>query len=180
MSTTTLLSDTGSVPSGGRSRSVTLAFLGQPPLQVSALWLRDNCPCQTCRIEATTGHRTLISQTPVDLAPVALSSYDGGVRVDWGDHHSDYSLEWLANVRSQAQRDLPVAQPWPDGFTPPRFGYAEIMSDLETELAFLDAFGSFGAAIATEHQLSLDRSSRSSTDGHRPMRCPSTEFTMSM
>ncbi|NNF54061.1 MAG: DUF971 domain-containing protein [Acidimicrobiales bacterium] len=149
MSTTTSLSDAGSAPVGARSSSVTLSFPGRPPVQVNALWLRDNCPCQSCRIEATTEHRTLISQTPVDLIPVRLTNHDDGIRVDWGTHQSEYSAGWLDDVRSQAQRDLPLAQAWPQGFTPPRFGYADIMRDPDVELAFLDAFGSFGAAIAT-------------------------------
>lgn len=129
--------------------SVTLTFPDGQTASIPALWLRDNCPCERCRVSVTTEHRTLVSDSPIELAPQKITVTSRGTTVDWGNHTSEYTLAWFEDVQRQTQRAMPSPKSWHQGFEPPRFSYDALLGDLAVELAFLDAFGEYGAAIVT-------------------------------
>ncbi len=116
---------------------------------VPALWLRDNCPCETCRVRETDEHRALISTVPIDLEPVAVALCDDTLTVDWGDHVSRYSNEWIERVTDQVQRSHPARQPWGPDFSPTRTPLADL-DDPARAIEFLHRFTIDGAAIVTD------------------------------
>lgn len=120
---------------------------------VPALWLRDNCPCEACRVEATGEHRHLICSSDIDLRPLSTtidrSSTEPTIVVDWGDHVSRYSHEWFTTMAAQIERAHHPRSPWASDFTPRRFRLADL-ADAATEMAFLAEFSTLGAVIITE------------------------------
>lgn len=117
------------------------------PVVVPALWLRDNCPCGECRIEATTEHRLVISDVPIDLVPVSVGA-GPSILVDWGDHASTYTEAWWAEVTAQAARSYPTPSPWAEGFQPRRFEHDAVTGDdRATEIEMLDTFARDGAVV---------------------------------
>ncbi len=127
--------------------SVTLNWPDGSEDAVPALWLRDNCPCSDCRVEATSEHRFIVSDVPEDLAPTAVTADASGVLINWGDHESHYTLEWMDDVRRQITRDFPPPEPWLDDAAIHKVSYPDLVQDQELELAFLDHFCRFGAAV---------------------------------
>ncbi len=116
-------------------------------VEVPTLWLRDNCPCAECRVEATTEHRLVISSVPIDLEPVTVGA-GSSIEVDWGDHLSVYTQAWWHESRRQATRSHPEPRGWAPGFEPRRFDHDAIRGgDRGVELDFLDTFGRDGAVI---------------------------------
>ncbi len=68
-------------------------------------WLRDNCPCSTCRVAQTEERRffsgSLTSAlTPKEIAVRAGTAEAGCIRVDWGDHRSEFTGSFLAAYRT--------------------------------------------------------------------------------
>lgn len=129
-----------------------LVKVGSPggPIEVPVLWLRDNCPCQQCRIAATTEHRFMVTSVDPDLRPLQVSISGADTAVDWGDHQSYYSAQWWEDVQAQYRRHHPRPRRWVDGEVPVRFDYEAIRgNDPKAEADFLTAFGELGAVVVT-------------------------------
>jgi gamma-butyrobetaine dioxygenase len=119
------------------------------------VWLRDNCPCPECRIEATGERRLFTGDIPDDIAPsVASADQDGDLSVEWNDgHRSVFSAAWLARHdysdpgRRSAYRHEPHL--WDASFAAdlPRFEHGEVVGTTEGQLAYLDALLDHGVAV---------------------------------
>jgi gamma-butyrobetaine dioxygenase len=85
--------------------SADLALIVDGEVQhVPAIWLRDNCPCRTCR-DAGTGQKLFdITDIPTDIAIAAISTGPDAVVVDFtpDGHRSTFSRTWL---EEQAPRE---------------------------------------------------------------------------
>ena len=62
------------------------------------LWLRDNCPCDDCRVVQTQEKRFMLSDVDVHLAPQKVSLARDILRISWPDHHQ--SLFSVASIQS--------------------------------------------------------------------------------
>jgi len=115
------------------------------------LWLRDNCPCPSCRHQSVPERLVDTLSIADDVAPEAAEvSPDGGLDVTWaGDgHRSTFDPTWLAE---HAYDDGPrTATPdrvlWTDGAvaTPPEVAYDAVMDGddgLREWLYQLERFG---------------------------------------
>jgi gamma-butyrobetaine dioxygenase len=82
-----------------------------------ALWLREQCPCGSCRHPASL-ERVLDQESySLDLVPARVTvGADGGLSVIWdGDGHvSRYGAGWLRH-RGQPPIELPARQSWDAG-----------------------------------------------------------------
>ena len=64
------------------------------------LWLRDNCPCSSCRHPSVPERLIDTQSIAEDVAPASIDvSPDGDLLVEWaGDgHRSAFDSEWLAD-----------------------------------------------------------------------------------
>ncbi len=96
---------------------------------VPAVWLRDNCPCPACRVEATTEKRNLISQVPLGVAPLSVSRPDAETLVvDWGEHQSCYTRSWFDSLASNSFR-RPSPKIWSGGHRLTTFEAAQFDSE---------------------------------------------------
>ena len=51
------------------------------------LWLRDNCPCDMCRVKETQEKRFMLSSVPVDLKPKSVDVNAKTINLFWPDEH---------------------------------------------------------------------------------------------
>lgn len=115
-------------------------------LAVSALWLRDNCPCEECRVLTTSEHRVIISSEAADLAPLSVEVIDEVLHVDWGHHRSRYELCWLESVRADSRRRLTDPQLWDREIDVPRYDH-DSLEDPATFVAMADDFARLGVVV---------------------------------
>ena len=51
------------------------------------LWIRDNCPCNECRVEETQEKRFMFNSVPVDLRPRNVDVNEKNIQILWTDGH---------------------------------------------------------------------------------------------
>ncbi|MEO1718898.1 MAG: TauD/TfdA family dioxygenase [Pseudomonadota bacterium] len=124
------------------------------------LWLRDNCPTG---LHPDTRERTFdLLSVAEDIAPISASATDGSVTVEWGDHISRFSAQWLKAHRPGKRQPDPadVARvAWRGDAAEdviPRYDAASLLRDDAALAAFLHAAKVSGLAIVTELRDELD------------------------
>jgi len=132
------------------SRIAVTTSLGQP-LDLPVVWLRDNCPCNKCRIDATGEHRYFLGRS-AELPDATEISLDNGVLcIDWTDgHRSEFSDTDLARLLNIASRSHISAEPWSDDYEPARFDREAVLNDVETRVEFFATAMRDGMALVTE------------------------------
>lgn len=109
------------------------------------LWLRDNCPCNECRIVQTSEKRFLLSSVPPDLLPAQAELLDDVLHLEWPDGHTTrYAGDFL---RSLGDDQRPATKPWPARFVPQHFDFGAFLADDGTALSALDEFVEIGAIV---------------------------------
>jgi gamma-butyrobetaine dioxygenase len=118
------------------------------------LWLRDNCPCSSCRHPLVPERLIDTQSISEDVAPANVGvSPDGHLLVEWaGDaHRSAFEFAWLAE---HAYDDGPRwttddRQLWTDGsvMTPPEIEYEAIMDADDHLLRWLNQIRRFGVSF---------------------------------
>jgi gamma-butyrobetaine dioxygenase len=121
------------------------------------LWLRDNCPCPTCRHPLIPERLVDTLSIPDDITPSTVEvGRDGTLRITWAgeEHHSVFDPSWLAE---HAYDDGPKAAPddhtlWAAATmtSPPEFGYDAVMGDDAQLLAWLRDLRRFGLAFVRD------------------------------
>lgn len=133
----------------GPNIAVTLSS-GQE-LTLPAIWLRDNCVCNQCRIAATGEHRYFLGR--IDELPSATSVGvgDASLVLSWSDDHiSHFTRDDLARLLHIADRTHIVAELWADDFVPDQFSRTDILNDTATRLDFFHTAMRDGMAIVTD------------------------------
>ena len=51
------------------------------------LWIRDNCPCNECRVQETQEKRFMLDSVPADLKPESVSLNQSNIMIVWTDDH---------------------------------------------------------------------------------------------
>jgi gamma-butyrobetaine dioxygenase len=118
------------------------------------LWLRDNCPCPSCR-HPTVPERLVDTQSiPADVAPSTVEvSSDGNLRIAWrGEaHHSNFDGAWLAEHAYDGgpARSVDDHVLWPAGTPvhPPDVLFSSIMGSDAALLAWLRQIRRMGVSF---------------------------------
>ena len=67
------------------------------------LWIRDNCPCNDCRIKETQEKRFMLNSIPVDLKPKRVDVNETTINIFWPDDHETNikfrDIEFLKKAR---------------------------------------------------------------------------------
>ena len=121
-------------------------------MRFPALWLRDNCGCDDCRVAQTGEKRFHLSSVPADLQPAAMQVQTGADKKDetllltWPDgHRSRYpraELDAWAQPAAAALR-----REWPPAFTPRRFNYGAFLKNDAIALRAIEHFLADGAIL---------------------------------
>jgi gamma-butyrobetaine dioxygenase len=109
------------------------------------LWLRDNCSCEECRVIQTSERRFMISDVPVDIAPIATSLDGDDLTVTWPDgHESRYSG---AEIRDLSKKLQPSWSPWDADYSPRRYRFDAFLHDDQVAAKTIREFLGTGAII---------------------------------
>ena len=116
-------------------------------------WLRDNCPCPSCRHESVPERLVSTLSIPLDVAPASAgASADGDLVVVWSDaHRSSYPATWLAD-HDYGRGPQPTSdgrELWTAGAPapPPEVAYDAVMSSDAELLAWLHQLQRIGVSF---------------------------------
>jgi gamma-butyrobetaine dioxygenase len=102
------------------------------------LWIRDNCPCNECRVQETQEKRFMLDSVPVDLKPTSVSLKQSNIIVVWSDDHKTsinlQDIEFLKKPRR------PEKVLWNNDFTPNYYDWDDFLQKNDTAI---DAFSNF-------------------------------------
>ena len=102
------------------------------------LWIRDNCPCNECRVQETQEKRFMLDSVPVDLKPTSVSLKQSNIIVVWPDDHKTsinlQDIEFLKKPRG------PEKVLWNNDFTPNYYDWDDFLQKNDTAI---DAFSNF-------------------------------------
>jgi gamma-butyrobetaine dioxygenase len=109
------------------------------------LWLRDNCGCEECRVMQTSEKRFMISDVPVDIAPISTSLDGDKLTVTWPDgHESRYEGAEIRRLREMRQ---PSWTAWDADYSPYRYQFDEFLGNDHVAATAIREFLRTGAII---------------------------------
>jgi gamma-butyrobetaine dioxygenase len=111
-------------------------------------WLRDNCPCNTCRI-LQTDERRWQPWLDVQRATVASHTLAGdGLHIVWSTgHHSTFTDVTWKRIALASRRGGYTMHLWTSRYDVSRFGHDQVIGDMVTRRQFLEAFRRDGVVI---------------------------------
>ena len=113
-------------------------------------WLRDNCPCDSCRILQTDERRW---QPWLDAERATVASHslsDNGLHVVWSTgHHSTFTDVAWKRIALASRRGSYTMHFWSRHYDVNRFDHDHVVGDMVTRRQFLEAFRRDGVVIVT-------------------------------
>jgi len=91
------------------------------------LWIRDNCPCDECRIKQTQEKQFLINSVSVDIYPEKVIQEQDHLIVYWPDKH--ITKLNLQDIEALHQERFPQPKIWSEDFKPNSFNWSKFLSD---------------------------------------------------
>jgi len=108
-------------------------------MHIPFLWLRDNCPCDDCRVMQTTEKKFIVSSVAADIEPTFAEVLGNELKIIWpNQHQTSYRLEFLQKF---SLRKRPQWSSWSATYTPIKFDYrasldqSNIAKEMIVELA---------------------------------------------
>jgi gamma-butyrobetaine dioxygenase len=128
--------------------TVAVELLNGQQVSLPHLWLRDNCPCDDCRVTQTQEKRFILSDVPADLAPTEAVIDRDSLCLVWPDRHqTEFPLTVIAELVTPAVRQQ---QSWGPGFIPESFAWRRFLQDQEYAITALTEFMACGAIRLTD------------------------------
>jgi gamma-butyrobetaine dioxygenase len=113
-------------------------------------WLRDNCPCDSCRILQTDERRW---QPWLDAERAAVASHaltDQGLHIVWSTgHESTFTEVTWKRIALASRRGGYTMNLWTSHYDVNRFDHDQVIADMVTRRQFLEAFRRDGVVIVT-------------------------------
>ena len=102
------------------------------------LWIRDNCPCNDCRVKETQEKRFMLNSIPADLKPKRININEATLSVFWPDDHETninfQDIEFLKKDRK------PKKVLWANNFIPNYYDWYDFLQNNDIAI---DAFYEF-------------------------------------
>ena len=102
------------------------------------LWIRDNCPCNECRIEETLEKRFKLNSVPVDLKPKSVDIDENDIHICWPDDHettiSFKDIELLKKPRK------PEKELWTNNFIPKYYDWNDFLENNDIAISAISEF----------------------------------------
>ena len=133
-------------------RTVRLEWPDGQLSRFHAIWLRDNCGCQDCRV-AQSGERLLYTADIADdlTTTEAFADANGDLNVSWSDgHRSVFNRSWLRAhdySRGVRQPHADTVSLWGEHDQLPEFEHTAIFHSSSVRLEYLDVLSAYGAAM---------------------------------
>ena len=125
--------------------SVIISRAGGTDIMLPNLWLRDNCPCDDCRVVETQEKRFILSTVDADIAPTEVSLDSHQLSILWPDNHRTQLP--LSTIDQLLIPEPNHSQPWPASFIPQSFDWSLFLTDNQTTVAALTQFMRHGAIV---------------------------------
>lgn len=144
-------SDIAGIKSSGTSLDVT--WRDGHVSTFPSIWLLHACSCPACGSTESAVRHVKLTEQPARPRIAAADVAGGDVAVDWGGGHvSTYEPRWLRGhclSTSERARRKPVQRIWGEEILDelPYMDYAEVESDPERHLVFLETLRDLGFAI---------------------------------
>ena len=117
-------------------------------LELPYLWLRDNCPCDDCRVPQTQEKRFILASVAADIAPTEVAIKDQSLSLVWPDNHpTAYDLN---SLRALIQTDRKPQQPWPKNFSPQTYSWDLFLHSSAVAIDALEEFMRHGVIVITD------------------------------
>jgi gamma-butyrobetaine dioxygenase len=113
-------------------------------------WLRDNCPCDSCRILQTDERRwqPWLDAQRATVASLALT--DNGLHITWSTgHESTFTDVAWKRIALASRRGGYTMNLWTAHYEVNRFDHDQVIADMVTRRQFLEAFRRDGVVIVT-------------------------------
>ena len=102
------------------------------------LWIRDNCPCNECRIEETLEKRFMLNSVPVDLKPKSVDIDENDINICWPDDHettiSFKDIKYLKKPRK------PEKEFWTKNFIPKYYDWDDFLENNNIAISAISEF----------------------------------------
>tara|TARA_B100001123_G_scaffold54870_1_gene58138 strand:- start:145 stop:1227 length:1083 start_codon:yes stop_codon:yes gene_type:complete len=112
------------------------------------LWIRDNCPCNECRVEETQEKRFMLNSVPVDLRPRNVDVNEKHIQIVWPDGHetsiSFQDIKILEKPR-KPEKDL-----WSNNFIPSYYDWDDFLQNNDIAIDAISDFTAKGAIVIKE------------------------------
>jgi gamma-butyrobetaine dioxygenase len=136
------------------SNCVKVISEGALLLEMPHLWLRDNCPCDDCRVTETQEKSFILSDVPADISPSDARIINNVLLINWPDgHHSNFDIEEVLAL-SSPRHQQPLN--WGQNFQPEYFSWTEFLSDDAIASEAIQSFLDFGVIVISDAPQALE------------------------
>ena len=141
---------TGRVIAANRRGNVMVLTFESGTVELLCEWLRDNCPCSSCRIVQTDERRW----TPwIDAEAPEPSRFDvseAGLTIEWNSGHTSlFPNDVWAKIDTAIHRTSYPVRLWKAGYDVARFDHDLTLADPATRQALFETFRRDGVVIVT-------------------------------
>ena len=130
--------------------TVSVTFSTGETVELLAAWLRDNCPCDECRILQTDERRWQPWRDVESPQAVSTAAVDGALEVTWtSGHTSTFTPRQFADIDRAMHRGAWTGRAWRRGYEVERFDHDAASTDMVTRRHLFEAFRRDGAIVVT-------------------------------
>ena len=109
------------------------------------LWMRDNCPCNDCRVQETQEKRFMLHSVPSDLKPKSVDVDEKHIHLIWPDgHETSISFD---DIKSLEKPRKPEKVLWTNDFIPSYFDWNDFLQKNETAIDAISDFITNGVIV---------------------------------
>ena len=109
------------------------------------LWMRDNCPCNDCRVQETQEKRFMLHSVPSDLKPKSVNVDEKHIHLIWPDgHETSISFD---DIKSLEKPRKPEKVLWTNDFIPSYFDWNDFLQKNETAIDAISDFITRGVIV---------------------------------
>jgi len=107
------------------------------------LWIRDNCPCNDCRVQETQEKRFMLNSMPVDLKPKSVDVNENNIHVFWpDDHETTISFQDIKFLKKPRKPEKVI---WTNNFTPNYYDWHDFLQNNDVAMDAISDFIAKGA-----------------------------------
>ena len=109
------------------------------------LWIRDNCPCNECRVQETQEKRFMLNSVPLNLKPESVDVNEDNIKVLWPDGHE--TLISFQDIRSLKKSRKPEKVLWTNDFVPNYYDWEHFLQKNDIAIEAISDFIAKGAIV---------------------------------
>ncbi len=109
------------------------------------LWMRDNCPCNECRVQETQEKRFMINSVPADLKPKSVDLDESHVHILWPDgHETSIGFDYIKSLEKPRKPEKVL---WSNDFIPNYFYWNDFLQNNDTAMDAISDFITRGVIV---------------------------------